>query len=223
MTAVYVLRHPQTTWNVEERYQGRLEAPLSPEGRRQARQVAKAFAPGDLDAIYSSPLLRARDLARAIVEATGSRLYFDNRLTELGLGCWEGLHVSEIRQRYPALYDEWYLRPDTISFPHGESLAAVRDRSQSALADVFARHPEGNVALVTHSAVVQVLVASALSLDLRHIHQLRISNAAITTLCGIQAPGSVLSINATESLYHSPVASAAAQQCIGWKPRRIAS
>jgi probable phosphoglycerate mutase len=221
MTAVYVLRHPETTWNLAQRYQGRLESPLSDAGRDQAAAAARVFAPGSLDCVVSSPLGRARFLAEAVAERTDAPVRIDHRLTELGQTTWESLYMHEIRERFPEMYDRWYLRPDTVRFPYGEDLADVRTRALSALADVFARHPGGDVAVVTHSVVIQVLVASALGLDLRHIHRLRITNAGITTICGSEIPGSVLTLNALDP--RAPVAAAAAQGCASWQPRRIAS
>jgi broad specificity phosphatase PhoE len=221
MTAVYVLRHPVTTWNETERYQGRLQAPLSAQGRQQTQLVSEAFAGQTLEGVYSSPLDRALDLARSIADVTGAPLYVDERLTEIAQCPWEGLHVSEIRLRYPEMYEEWYQRPDRVRFPGGENLLEVRDRALSVLQDLFARHPEGQVVMVTHSVVIQVMVATALSLDLRWIHKVRVSNAGITTLCGGELPAGLLSLNSTEALHGSAVASATAQGCATWRPRRV--
>src|SRR5947209_6282320 len=149
MTAVYVLRHPETTWNVTQRYQGRLDSPVTDEGREQAKVVAKSFAGSPLDAVYSSPLRRSLCLADELVRVSGAPLRTDNRLTEIGQGIWEGLYLFEIKARYPDLFERWYLRPDTVVFPGGESLRDVSRRGLSALADIFYRHPDDNVAVVT--------------------------------------------------------------------------
>ena len=221
MTAVYVLRHPETTWNLGQRYQGRLESPLSESGKRQAQMTASYFEADSLDAIISSPLRRARTLADELAGRTGASVLIDHRLTELGQTTWEGLYLAEIRSRYPEMYDRWYLEPQTVRFPEGENLAEVQQRVVSALNDIFVSFPWGNVAVVTHSVVIQVMVATALSLELRHIHRLRVTNAGVTTLCGSELPGSVLSLNALDP--RSPVSSAAAQGCATWKPRRVTS
>lgn len=223
MTAVYVLRHPETTWNQAQRYQGRLESPLSAEGRRQSRLVIQAFTRRDLDVVVCSPLKRAHYLASELAQATGAPLHVDHRLTEIGQSVWEGLHLAEIKEKYPDMYEQWYLAPDRVTFPRGENLQSVQARSVAALSDLYARYPTGNVGVVTHSVVIQVLVAASLSIGLQHIHQLRVSNASITTLCGQTAPGSMLSLNCTESLYGGPVASAAAQECAQSQPRRVST
>lgn len=215
MTLLYVLRHPQTTWNAEQRYQGRLEAPVSPQGRVQSRMVSRAFAGCPLVAVYSSPLGRAQYLARDLARATDAPLVFDQRLTEIAQTPWEGLYLPEIRDRFPDLYAEWYATPDRVRFPAGESLRDVRARALSAVADIYAQQPNCHVAVVTHSVVIQVLVAAALELNLRHIHRIHTHNAGITTFCGTAAPGRLLSLNVTEGPYRrTPAADAAAQACV---------
>jgi probable phosphoglycerate mutase len=158
-----------------------------------------------------------------MVRATGAPLRTDHRLTEIGQGVWEGLYLDEIKSHYPDLYDQWYTRPDTVVFPAGEGLKDVCRRALSSLSDLFRRYPDGNVAVVTHSIVIMALVASALGMELRQIHRIRVANAGITTICGTEIPGALLSLNVTESLHGSPVASAVAQDCVSWKRRRVAS
>jgi broad specificity phosphatase PhoE len=223
MTAIYLIRHPETTWNAVARYQGRLESALSPRGEQQADRLAHAFGEGELDMVVSSPLTRARALAGALGGATGAPIVADQRLTEMAQGAWEGLYLVEIMDRFTELYHRWYTRPDLVCFPGGEDLLSVRRRAISAIGDVYTRWPDGHVAVVTHSVVIQTVVATALHLDLRDIHLIRVSNAGITTLCGRAAPGSVLTLNELAPLHRSPVASAVAQDCARWEPRRLTS
>lgn len=213
MTAVYVLRHPETTWNVDRRYQGRLEAPLSLEGEQQANMAARNFRGQNLAAVYSSPLSRSRHLAALIAEVTGNEVTIDNRLTEIGQCPWEALEVGEVRRRYPNLFAQWYSAPASVQFPSGESVHDVWRRSQSALADIFARHQDADVAVITHSVVVMALACAALSLDLRHLHSITASNAGITILCGQRAPGYLLELNNTSAIHAEPIPRAAAHNC----------
>lgn len=220
MTAVYLIRHPQTTWNVESRYQGRLDAPLSPQGRREARLLAAALKNHRFDAIYTSPLQRAQALASEVAEASGSPVEVDERLTEIAMGPWEGLYRQEIEDAYPELYSRWYTDPESVRFPGAESLEDVMSRTCSSMADIFAGHPAAHIAVVSHSAVIRVLVIAALGLGLRSFHMLHMSNAGITTICGTEAPGRLLTLNSLESVYGSPVQSALAHDCVSWKQWR---
>ncbi len=213
MTAIFVLRHPQTTWNKAERYQGRLDAPLSAEGRRQLVLVAQAFRGESLDCVVTSPLSRARVLGEAIATSTGASMQTDARLVEMAQGAWEGLHVSEIRARFPATFREWHLRPDDVRFPGGEALADVERRTIGAFHDIYRCYPGGSVAVVSHSVVVQIIALRSLQMDLRFLHTIKISNASVTTMCGNDAPGSLLSLNVTQALWGSPVQCARAEGC----------
>lgn len=196
MTVVYVLRHPETIWNATKRYQGRLESPISPLGQLQARVAADTFEDVPVDAIYSSPLRRALYLAEQLQTVTESQILVDQRLTEMGQSAWEGLYLSEIRALYPSLYQRWYSRPDQVRFPDGESVDDVASRALSAFSVIFERHPDGSVAITTHSVVLQALTALALGLDFRYLHRLKIDNAKVSTFLGNRAPGTVLSLNA---------------------------
>lgn len=187
------------------------------------RLLAAALRGQRFDAIYSSPLQRARMLASELARSTGSPMQIDERLTEMAQGAWEGLYLDEIQERYPDLYDQWYREPNRVRFPQGEELREVQGRAMSVLSGLYERYESGHIAVITHSVVIQVVVAAALRLSLRDIHRIRISNASISTLCGTQAPGSLLTLNALESLHQSPIESASAHDCVSWKERRIAS
>jgi broad specificity phosphatase PhoE len=133
------------------------------------------------------------------------------------------LTLPHIEAKHFSLYRQWYSRPDLVSFPGGEDLAAVKARTQSVLADIFAEHSEGNIAVVTHSVVIQVLTACALSLDLRYLHSIRATNCSVTTICGTTAPGALFSLNSTDAIYGSAIASAELNGCTTSEPRRLTS
>jgi broad specificity phosphatase PhoE len=220
MTTVFVVRHPETTWNVTKRYQGRLDTPLSPQGEKQATRTVEVFRDASLDAVFTSPLLRARGLATHIAEASGAELHVDQRLTEMAQGPWEGLYLDEIHRDHQALYHQWYDQPDRVTFPGGESLSDVHARAEPVLRVAFERYVNGRVLLVSHSVVIQVIALAALSLEPRHLHRIRVANCGVTTLCGDSAPGTMLSLNSTDALYGSPVASADAVGSSILEPRR---
>lgn len=207
------MRHPQTTWNQAERYQGRLNTPLSSTGERQLQLTVDAFRGQALDCVITSPLTRAFLLAHAIAGATDAPLRIDARLTEIAQGKWEGLHAAEIRQRYPGLWSEWHTRPDLMRFPKGETLIEVETRCTAALRSIFETFPRGTVAVVSHSVVVQILAAESLHIDLRFLHNIKVSNAGITTICGGQAPGRLISLNVTQAVHGSVVDCASAEGC----------
>jgi len=135
-------------------------------------------------------------------------------------GTWEGLHLGEIRARFPDQLARWQSRPDLLRFPGGEALVDVERRTSGAFEDIFNEFPGGTVAVVSHSVVVQVIASRSLNIDLRFLHSIKISNASVTTLCGTTCPGSLLALNVTQALYGSPVAGARAEACAGASMRR---
>ena len=174
-------RHGESTWNVEGRYQGRRDAPLSPRGVAQARALAAHLAglrAADMPkAIVSSPLQRARDTAMPAAQALGLDVSIDERLIEISHGEWEGLLKSEIAERWPAMYAAWRTAPDTVVFPGGESLDEVRARWRA-----FCGHASSMPApllVVTHDVIVRVAVLDARREPLRAFNAVIARNASI--------------------------------------------
>jgi broad specificity phosphatase PhoE len=149
-TRVLLVRHGQTTWNAQGRWQGQLESPLSPLGRRQAAEAARAV--GALDAIVASDLTRAADTAAIIAESLGvGPVRLDARLRERDVGEWQGLTRREIEARFPGDLDAWRTPP---GFEHDDDVAA---RATAALTDLHAVHPGTTVLAVTHGGVIRAL------------------------------------------------------------------
>src|SRR4051794_25579935 len=105
---VTLVRHGQTQRSKVKAYSGRLDIPLTGEGREQARRCAARLASAStIDAIFSSPLVRARDTAQAIADATGAPLTVDERLTEIDFGPFEGLDRAGARAMLGRAFEDW--------------------------------------------------------------------------------------------------------------------
>jgi broad specificity phosphatase PhoE len=151
-----LVRHGESEYIVEGRFQGQADTPLSPRGRRQAELVAERLArPHDRPALpvpdgpplelVHSPLARTRQTAEAIAMAAPATLETrpEPGLLEIGQGAWEGLHRDEITVRYADVLATWRRRPTEGWAPGGESLAEVAARVRPALADLLARLADG--------------------------------------------------------------------------------
>jgi broad specificity phosphatase PhoE len=149
------LRHGQSVWLAEGRFQGSSDTPLSALGRRQAelagQRLADADAPprlpvpaGEPVAVVHSPLARTRQTAEAVVAAFGATgrpappLRPEGGLAEIAQGAWEGLFQREVEERYPAEIAGWRRDPVRVHAPGGESLAQVDARVRVALDAVLA-------------------------------------------------------------------------------------
>jgi len=159
MTHLYLIRHGQTDWNLEGRWQGHADVPLNKNGRLQAAEIALSLASADLAAIYSSDLQRALDTAQAISAAAALEVQIDPRLREIHQGDWQGMLADDIERRYGELLRQRKTDPLSVAPPGGESVQQVRDRVIEAIEEIRQRHPHERVAVVSHGfalAVVQV-------------------------------------------------------------------
>jgi broad specificity phosphatase PhoE len=143
--------------NVEARFRGRLEFPLAERGHEEALEVAKSLARVGLSAVYTSPLERAREVARAICAECGVFGYTAlPGLLNLDCGSWHGLTREEAAERYPDAWRIYRGAPERARCPGGEALADAADRVIEALLALGERHPGESVAAVTHGVMVRL-------------------------------------------------------------------
>ena len=150
MTTLLLVRHGQTDWNLEHRWQG--DPPLNDSGRDQARSLAQLISREPLDGLYSSDLGRARETAEIIAEQLGMHVQLDLRLREIDVGEWAGLTSPELEQRYPNGFQR-HLDGGT-GWEQGESYEAMVARVTAALRVIAAKHPDGHVLVVAHAGVL---------------------------------------------------------------------
>jgi broad specificity phosphatase PhoE len=159
---IYLLRHGQTCFNVEGRYQGWSDSPLTETGRAQAMQNGILLGTHLQRAqIWSSPLPRAAETARLVAAALpGAGLSLDPRLRELGLGRCEGMTRAEIARTWPALRKSHRKGHWIFHTPGGESLEIVLARLDSLLREArLATRPECPLVLVSHGVSGRLLRA----------------------------------------------------------------
>lgn len=182
MTTLYLIRHGETVWNADGRFQGHQNSPLNDSGRAQAALVARAVATYTFDAIYCSDLDRAADTAAAIAHFHALTPVPDTRLREAHFGAWEGCTMPQVTERWPDLVAAW--RQDSLHTrpPGGETLEQVQDRVSECLDDLVARFPHGQIAVVAHGGSLRAIIALALAADLSIFRHLRLDNCSISTV-----------------------------------------
>lgn len=178
MTKLILVRHGETDWNVEDRIQGWLDIPLNAEGRRQAEGLAEELAKMKIAVIYSSPLKRAFQTAEIIAERHHLRVKKVSDLKEINQGKWQGLLVSEAKERYEELYQRWLTHPLGVKPPEGESIEEVCQRVKEACQNLVNNHPRETLCLVTHKVTAALAKCYYLGLDRNRIWELLPENAS---------------------------------------------
>lgn len=180
MTELILARHGQTAWNVVEVFRGRSDVDLDETGLRQAELLADYLRERRIEAVYSSPLQRALKTARAIASRHRLEVIITQGLNDLKFGEWEGLPVTEVREKYATLFTEWVEKPHLVEIPGGEGLDDVTRRVLTFVNDIITRH-KGIVVLVSHRVVHKVLILALLGLDNSYFWNIKLDTAAITT------------------------------------------
>ncbi|WP_280275979.1 bifunctional RNase H/acid phosphatase [Nocardia wallacei] len=179
-TRLLLLRHGQTELSVQRRYSGRGNPPLTALGREQAARAAKYLAAkGDIAAIVTSPLGRARETADAAAQSVNAPVRVLDGLIETDFGEWEGLTFTEAAQRDPDLHMRWLGDP-SLPAPGGESFEQVRERVEGARRDIVALYPEQNVVVVSHVTPIKTLLQLALGVGPSLLYRLHLDLASLS-------------------------------------------
>lgn len=182
MLTIYLVRHGETAWNADGRFQGQQDVSLSERGCQQAQTVAATMTSLPLQAIYTSDLRRSAETAEAIAAPHRLAVIPDRRLREAFFGEWEGLTLPQIAARWPEIVAAW--RADSLRTrpPGGETLEQVQARVAEALAAIVQAHPHGTIAIVGHGGSVRAIIATVLGADLSIFRRLRLDNCSISSV-----------------------------------------
>jgi len=195
------VRHGETTANVEHRYMGQSNSPLTPTGVAQAEAVAKRLAQRRIDAIYSSDLGRAASTSRIISQACGLPVINDRRLRERHAGLLQGQLESEARIKHATVFDEIGRRGERYVFPGGgESGLQIEERMASFLDEVRQDYPGETIVAVTHGGVLRVLLWHILGFPYASIFRLQCDNTSINAISSSDVGWMVESWNDTAHL-----------------------
>ncbi|HXK13224.1 MAG TPA: histidine phosphatase family protein [Gaiellaceae bacterium] len=163
MTTILLVRHGETDWNSERRWQGHADQPLNDAGREQARELAETLIDRGIDVVYSSDLVRAHETALIVAERLGLPVQVDAGLREVDVGDWAGRLVSEIEADDPEAFQLW--RQGRKAWNGGESYEEMGERVVGAVLRLAERHPGQTVLIVTHGGSIRACRATAAGLD----------------------------------------------------------
>ncbi len=200
MLRIILLRHGETTWNIEGRYQGQEDTPLSERGMAQGKAAALALKDVHIDHAISSPLSRSYDTCQMAASYHHINVQKDVRLIEINHGLWEGIHAEEIKEAYPKEFHLWHTHPEKVQMPHGENLEDVRRRVREAF-DEYTKTYEGETILVAaHDAVNKAILCDLLGLPMSHFWQIKQDNACINVVEYENGIWRLVTVNATTHL-----------------------
>lgn len=183
-TTIILVRHGETDWNREGRYQGKRDIPLNERGREQARALAEGLKGVRFDAAWASPLSRARDTALAVLEKQASKLELGSEpgLAEIDHGEWEGLLASEVAERWPGMLESWRASPHTVQMPGGETAADVQGRAVRAIRKLVAECEGRTLLVAAHDAVNKALLCWASQAPLSSFWRFKQDSTALNCL-----------------------------------------
>lgn len=181
MTELILIRHGETQWNRELRFQGHVDVGLNEVGFEQARRLAARLERGHEHAacLYASDLLRAQQTAQPLAARLRLPLATDAALREQSFGQVDGMKVDDIKLRHPQAWAGWLLFQQDHCMPEGESTRQFHARVMGAFGRLVAAHPAQTLVVVTHGGVLDMVYRTALGLGLNGPRQGEIPNAGL--------------------------------------------
>lgn len=159
MTTIFLARHGESDWNVEKRFQGHSDRPLTERGRKQAHALADLVASEKIDAVYTSPLSRARETAEIVAARAGLEPVALPELREVDTGNWSGLSRADVEARFPEGFTRW--RSGGSGWEDGETYEEMGERVIGALRTIAEDHPDGRVLVISHGGPIRAIHAAA--------------------------------------------------------------
>ncbi len=183
LVRVILVRHGETDWNQSRRIQGGgSDTPLNERGKEQAESLASRLKSERIQAIYSSPLQRARDTAQAIAGYHQLELGIESSLKEIEVGKLEGTPIAEIGKHLDQLLTVDSRGEALPRMPGGESVTEVQQRAWSTIKRLVDKHPDGVLVAVSHYFVILTIICSVLNLPLSQMGRFRIGVGSISAI-----------------------------------------
>ena len=199
-TTVLLVRHGQTNSNVTGFYMGRSDEDLDELGHTQARRLSSRLSGWPVTSVYTSPLRRAYTTAAILAEPHMLELNLLDDLIELGLGDWQGLHMDEIKRRWPDVWQQSRIDPSEVIMPNGERFRQVTERAVRAFQSIVGSNPGKQVVMVTHEAIVKVIVAHVLGVSNSMYRRFEVNNASLSVVRVANGNSRLITLNDTSHL-----------------------
>lgn len=182
MLEMLLIRHGETDWNRELRFQGQVDVPLNATGHDQALRLGMRLASEAAHRLYSSDLVRTVQTASPAAERLALPGMADRALREQAFGVIDGMSVPDIQRDHPDIWARWLDFDPDYAPPGGETQREFHDRVMGAMARLAHAHGGQRLVIVTHGGVLDILYRVATGLPLGGPRQCDIPNAGINRL-----------------------------------------
>ena len=179
---ILLIRHGETDFNKELRYQGHMDVDLNETGYMQAQKISERLSTQPIDVVYSSDLKRAKYAAEVIAAPHQLELNTSRGLREIDFGDWEGLTYDDLRRDYPDLIKKWYDNPVSVRPPGGEMLSEFKQRVVDCLQGVIKNCEEEKIAIIAHGGTIRVWLAHLLEIPLNKNWRIEIHNTGLSII-----------------------------------------
>ncbi|MEO0869710.1 MAG: histidine phosphatase family protein [Cyanobacteria bacterium J06642_11] len=184
---ILLVRHGETEWNRESRFQGQIDIPLNENGRAQAAQAGDFLQAVAIDGAVSSSMSRPKETAEIILQHHPKvALAVTEGLWEISHGQWEGKFEHEIEAGFPGMLEAWQTRPETVQMPEGENLQDVWDRAVNAWSQIVAEYSQHEtpptVLVVAHDAINKSILCHVTGLGPEAFWQFKQGNGAVSVI-----------------------------------------
>ncbi len=182
MLELLLVRHGQTEGNKKRLYQGWTDTQLTEKGLQQAKRLALRLKDRKFDYIYSSPLERALNTARAVNEYHNLKIRTVDNIKEIHFGDWENLSGEELEKLYPDYIERWGKGCATYSAPGGESLEAAYARINPWFEGLIKDNPKGNILVVSHAGAIRAIISHLVGRGIEGHRNYMVKNCSISTI-----------------------------------------
>lgn len=158
-TTIYITRHGQTEWNIQKRFQGHNDSPLTELGMKQASWLGESLEQEAIDLIYSSSSQRAVKTAEIIRGERDIPIDLSDAFKEISLGVWEGITQEEAKEHFAEQFDHFWNDPGAFQVENSETFQQVYDRAVQKVNEIIHDHRGKSILIVTHTAVIKLLMA----------------------------------------------------------------
>lgn len=198
-----LVRHGETDWNRQGRFQGQIDVPLNDNGKNQSNLAAEFLQSVNLDFAVTSPMLRPKETAENILRYHPNiNLQLSPDLREISHGLWEGKYESEIEGSFPGMLESWRSYPETVQMPEGENLKDVWGRVGVAWEEIV-RSNSGTGIVVGHDATNKAILCQLFGLSIENFWKFKQGNCAVSVIDyphGIEGKPVLQAMNITSHL-----------------------